>query len=154
MCIRDSDYTGSFLKIELPMNIRNSSEQVLNLPSNDKLAVGNYIAAIEFNHKLHQNREIWDIASQIQRTIRSSSKDKIIDKVNEVKLLEVVSSQQYLKDKIGLNNGPSSTFEVTNLGFQTFRAACNASLPFHITDAAFNEPQGISSCLLYTSRCV
>lgn len=139
------DYTGSYLKIELPMNIRNSSEQVLSTPLNDKLAVGNYIAAIELNHKLHQNREIWDIASQIQKTIKSSSKDKIIDKVNEVKLLEVVSSQQYLIDKISLNNGPSSTFEVTNLGFQTFKSGCNTSLPFHIIDARFNEPQGISS---------
>ena len=139
------EYTGSFLKIELPMNIRKPFERVLKLPSDDKLAVGNFIAVIEFNHKLHQNRGIWDIASQIQRAIRSSSEDKIIDKVNEVKLLEVISSQQYIEDKISLNNGPSSTFEVTNLGFQTFKDACNTSLPFYIVDATFNEPQGISS---------
>ncbi|CAI4465432.1 ALI_collapsed_G0025430.mRNA.1.CDS.1 [Saccharomyces cerevisiae] len=76
------------------MNIRKPFERVLKLPSDDKLA--------NSNHKLHQNRGIWDIASQIQRAIRSSSEDKIIDKVNEVKLLEVISSQQYIEDKIKL----------------------------------------------------
>ena len=43
------DYTGSFLKIELPMNTRSSCKQILKLPSNDELAVGNLIAAIELS---------------------------------------------------------------------------------------------------------
>lgn len=141
------DYNGEFLKIELPMNTRNSCKEVLQLQSDDELAIGNFIANIEFRHELHQDLGIWHIASQIQDVIKTSSKDKITDKVNEIKLLEVVSPQKFIEDKVNLNDGPSSTFEVTNLGFQAFKNACDTNLPFHIVNATFNEPQGISAII-------
>ncbi|CAI4063260.1 hypothetical protein N7582_002359 [Saccharomyces uvarum] len=137
-------YNGTYLKMELPMNTRKICRENLQFLSDEELVIGNFVAPIEYKHKLHQDLGLWDIASKIQKAVKSSSKDKVIDTINNVKLLEVVSPQQFIKNKINLNNGPSSTFEVTNLGFQAFKDACNTDLPFHVMDAIFNVPQSMS----------
>ncbi|CAI2012833.1 hypothetical protein SEUBUCD646_0G04610 [Saccharomyces eubayanus] len=137
-------YKGTYLKMDLPMNTRKICRKTLQFLSDEELVIGNFVAPIEYKHKLHQDLGLWDTASEIQEAVKYSSKDKVIDTMNNVKLLEVVSPQQFIKDKINLNSGPSSTFEITNLGLQAFKDACNTELPFHVVDAIFNEPQGMS----------
>lgn len=152
--IETEDFSGSFLKIDIPMNTRPACAGILKVKE-DKLQMGNLVASAQLTHNLKNSGEIWDVAQAFQGTLEQQTRLKVIDTINAVKILDVVDAKKLIEAKIKAQ-GPSGTFEITNLGFQSFNSDKSSNASFIVQDAFFNEPQGISDvftcCIITTSQ--
>ncbi|GAV54741.1 hypothetical protein ZYGR_0AS00630 [Zygosaccharomyces rouxii] len=135
-----SSYTGHQLKICLPMNTR--------LACNSKLQdddytrqLGNFVAATTLTTDTSNGKPLWELAEAFQKEIVQKVQNEIQDAINECRLLDAVDMRELFEAKIAAVK-PSDTFEVSNLGYQSFT---DFEGPFKVTDGFFNQPQGISS---------
>lgn len=145
--VKKDCYDGSHIKIDVPMNTRATIIKTLDIPPKE-LQFGNYIAGIELLYDLKENKDIWGIATEIQKQLLEHSTTGISDLINNMKLLDVIDPEVLIRSKVtpvpNTTKYPGSTFEVTNLGNQDFNSKNDASAEFWVEDALFNEPQGIS----------
>ncbi|CAR28330.1 hypothetical protein ZYGR_0R00650 [Zygosaccharomyces rouxii] len=135
-----TSYTGSQMKICLPMNTRSACNKYLQNDDYTK-QLGNFVAATTLIANTNDNKPLWELAEAFQKTIVQKVQNGIPDAIGECRLLDVIDMQEFFKAKIAATK-PSDTFEVSNLGFQPFN---DVEGPFKVTDAFFNQPQGISA---------
>ena len=136
---KDSTNNGSKFKIDIPMNTREACQSMLKLDSS-LIQMGNFVAGLEIEIDRSELINIWKVAQIIQSNISKFIKANINDTIQQVKLLDVVQIENFILPKI-YNEGPSGTFEITNLGLQEFNSDYDE---FIVEDAIFDEPQGIS----------
>ncbi|CCD24550.1 N-acetyltransferase NDAI_0D02360 [Naumovozyma dairenensis CBS 421] len=142
--VTQESYTGNLLKVSIPINTRNICANQVNTPE-EMLQLGNFVGSMDFEHPINSDSGIWDIARDVQQFITKNTTVGISDIINNIKLLDGINCEEFVKKKIEFSsNGPASTFEVTNLGFQSFKGSCMESSSYFIKDAVFNEPQGMS----------
>lgn len=142
--IPNEKYSGSTIKYEVPMNTRNrisNSGEYSN-------SYGTFVAGGEFIETLDFERDEWELAQSIHQKIVEKSTTGVMDAINEARLLELVDAKKFMKMKFETTTGPSSTFEVTNLGFQNFSQ--NEHSKYTVTDAFFNEPQLFTNLITYS----
>lgn len=137
---------GKKFNVSIPVNTRPAcSKKFPNL----NVDFGNFIGTMDYtidresilNRDINDSNGIWSVCSQVQSFIKDQSQNKVDDMIQNAKLLEIMDPEKFIEYKLK-NGAPSGTFEVTNLGFQTFNAS--SSDQYKVVDALFNEPQGIS----------
>lgn len=141
---RPASACGTLLKIDLPMNTRVQMERELNL-NLAQLDMGNYIKNGELTYDLSQTEGIWNIAKDINEQIDAKKND--FESINMIKLLDFADNEKLIREKTKAKY-PGSTFEVTNLGSQSFQSSIDDK--FHIVNALFNEPQSISDIFTFS----
>lgn len=146
-CNSDS-YSGDIVSVGIPMNTRSVCSKYLKINDED-LQMGNFVGGLDFKQTMEGDLDIWQIASNANDFIKLNTGSKISDIINNVKLLDMIEAKDFVEKKVEYGkNGPPSTFEVTNLGFQAFKESCQDTSSFYIKNAIFNEPQGISDLSL------
>lgn len=140
-CLEKDSYTGSYLKIDVPMNTRRACAKMLNIPDSS-MTMGNFVASTELKYDLQTNDDFWEVAQRFCQSLKHQTTTNVSAAINNVRLLDAVDSTKFLEEKVKAV-GPSGTFEVTNLGAQEF-GKVNSNDHFVVEDAVFNEPQGIS----------
>ncbi|QLL33610.1 hypothetical protein HG536_0E05210 [Torulaspora globosa] len=139
-CLEQDCYTGSYLKIDVPMNTRKACAEVLNIPENS-MTMGNYVAPTELRYNLRTTDDVWQTAKRLCKVLKSQTTTDVISTINNVRLLDVADTAKFIEEKLKAG-GPSGTFEITNLGAQDFCRGSNDR--FLVENAVFNEPQSIS----------
>ncbi|AQZ13562.1 SLI1 (YGR212W) [Zygosaccharomyces parabailii] len=139
-CADPQRYTGFQLKIDVPINTRLACNKILH---DDQYTnkLGNFVANTALTQSVKEKQDIWQLAKKFQAAIAQKSQAEIHDAINECKLLDLLNIEQFLRAKIAAGK-PASTFEVSNLGYQSFD---DIEGPFQVKDAFFNQPQGIGS---------
>ena len=141
---------GSKFKIDIPMNTRSVCQNMLNVDAS-VLQMGNFVAGLGIEINRSELINIWQVAQFIQSNISKFTTTNINDTIQQVKLLDVVQIKDFILPKL-YNQGPSGTFEVTNLGLQDFT---HDNDEFIVEDIIFDEPQGISdifTCSVVTTK--
>ncbi|QLQ81171.1 hypothetical protein HG537_0E05260 [Torulaspora globosa] len=140
-CLEQDSYTGSYLKIDVPMNTRKACAEVLDIPESS-LMMGNFVAPTELRYDLGTTDDIWRLAKELNKDLKRQTRTDIVSTINNVRLLDVADTVKFIEEKIKAD-GPSGTFEITNLGTQDFcKGRSNGR--FLVENAMFNEPQSIS----------
>lgn len=140
-CPEQDSYTGSCLKISVPMNTRKACAQVLDIPEST-MTMGNFVAPTELLYDLRITDDVWLVAKKFGKVLKRQTTTEIVSTINNVRLLDVVDTAKFIEEKIKAG-GPSGTFEITNLGAQDFcKGRSNGR--FLVENAVFNEPQSIS----------
>lgn len=146
------DFSGSLVKIDIPMNTRPACAKVLKVEEN-KRQMGNFVASAALTYDLNSSGKIWETAQTFQDALEQQTQIKVIDTINAIKLLDAIDTKNFIEAKIKAA-GPSGTFEITNLGLQSFNLGAVSDPSFIVQDAFFNEPQGISdvfTCCIITT---
>lgn len=135
-----SRYSGSKLSICVPINTRLACNKFLQ---NDDYTqqLGNFVAAANLNSYINDAKPLWELAGDFQSTIKQRSQDGVYSAIGECSSLNVIDIQKFLEARAAASK-PADTFEVSNLGFQSFN---DLEGPFKVIDAFFNQPQGISA---------
>lgn len=133
--VNKNKFSGSKVKISIPMNARKFCIDNLKI-DNKSLQIGNFICGMNFSNSIQNEQDIWVIAISCQKDIFKYTKTNAIEKLHEVKMLDVVDSNLIVKTKSNLRY-PSETFGISNLGLETIE-----SQKFEINDIEFGVPPG------------
>ncbi|SCU85996.1 LAME_0D04016g1_1 [Lachancea meyersii CBS 8951] len=133
-----SQVEGSCIKITIPMSTRESLQKITGA-SPAMMEFGNFIKGGEFFRDLLKLTQLWETAASLNSELVSQKNDD--DALQKIKLLSLVDVKKYVLAKVEARY-PASTFEVTNLGYQSFD--CGEDDKYIVEDAFFNEPQGIN----------
>lgn len=136
--VDSSQFDGTRAKISIPMNTRPFIEKTL-LAEPKSIEFGNFIVGGELEYDLSDAGDLWQTAAHfrhdlaVQRNVRGSiMSTRLLDLVEVDHLMSVKASERY----------PSSTFELTNLGLQSF--GCSENDKYFVVDSSFHNPQGLS----------
>lgn len=144
LCLRtkltNECYTGTCIKIDVPMNTRGACSDVLQTKDFSSI-MGNFVAPLACECNLSAPNGVWNMAKTFQADIRRQSTTNFLETVSDVRLLDAVDTADFVRQKLK-SSGPAGTFEVTNLGYQDFGVSGDSV--YHVKDAVFNEPQGLS----------
>ncbi|GCE97398.1 hypothetical protein ZYGM_004954 [Zygosaccharomyces mellis] len=135
-----ANYTGCQLKICLPMNTRIACNKYLQNDDYTK-QLGNFVGTVNLSSNINDKISLWELSKLFQKDITQKVGSDIQDFIDECSFLDVLNIEELFAAKVAASN-PSDTFEVSNLGFQSFN---NSEDSFEVIDAFFNQPQGISS---------
>lgn len=141
---KSDDYKGSILKVDIPMNTRKALGDRFNDLDSKTLQLGNLVASLQIEKDMNDLDDIWAAAKDFQHGLKLQSVDNINETINNTKLLDVVDEADFVIEKLK-TNGPPGTFEITNLGFQSFCLKENPDAEFIVEDSIFNEPQSTAS---------
>lgn len=135
-----ANHTGCQLKICLPINTRLACNKYLQNDDYTK-QLGNFVAAVNLASSINDEISLWELSKLFRKDITQKVGSNVQAAIDECSFLDVVNIQELFAAKIAASH-PSDTFEVSNLGFQSFN---NSEDSFEVIDAFFNQPQGISS---------
>ncbi|SCV02186.1 LANO_0F15830g1_1 [Lachancea nothofagi CBS 11611] len=136
--VPDSKIEGSHMRINVPMNTRTMIERIMAIDSKFTQC-GNFVKGGELTCDRSQLGQLWQTAAKFGTQLAAQRYDH--SSLQLLRLLDLIDVEEYIKTKIGAKY-PSSTFEVTNLGYESF--SCGEDDAYIVEDAYFNEPQGLS----------
>ncbi|CEP63147.1 N-acetyltransferase LALA0_S07e03444g [Lachancea lanzarotensis] len=141
--ISSTQVEGSCIKISVPMNARGDVQKILEGTPNSS-EFGNFIKSGEFSRDLSKLTELWGTAKSLDEEMASQRYSNL--SIQMTKLLNLIDVENFVQGKVNAPY-PGSTFEITNLGYQTFD--CGADDKYFVEDAFFNEPQGINDVFTF-----
>ncbi|SCU86775.1 LAFA_0E02982g1_1 [Lachancea sp. 'fantastica'] len=142
--VSPSQVEGSRIKISVPINAREAVRKVIT-EAPGSADFGNFIKTGEFTRDLTELVQLWDTAKSLDDEMAYQRKSEV--PIQMAKLLNLIDVEKFVQGKVDAPY-PGSTFEITNLGYQTFD--CGVDDKYVVEDAFFNEPQGISDVFTFS----
>ncbi|SCU99309.1 LADA_0H18910g1_1 [Lachancea dasiensis] len=134
-----SEIQGTQLKIAIPINTRSFVEKATGLDPH-LIEFGNFIKGAEISCDTDLLVNLWQTAVAVGSQLTAQRHD--VRSLQLIKLMEFIDVEKFIQTKASAKY-PGSTFEITNIGFETF--GCGQDDKYWVEDAYFNQPQGFSN---------
>ncbi|CUS21350.1 LAQU0S03e00540g1_1 [Lachancea quebecensis] len=132
---------GSRIKASVPMNTRPLVQKTMSVKP-EAVEVGNFITGATLEYDKTSDDDIWQTAAKFREELLSQKDSQ--RSIESTKLLELIDVDAFVERKKNAKY-PGSTFEVTNLGFQSFD--CGEDDRYYVQDSIFNNPQGLGDVI-------